>query len=1771
LGGDGVALRNATVAGDATVPKGIQLSSGTANATVRNATVRDVRIGVQLRGTRNATVENVTVRNASVAGIGVEPEWSRVRPVIPARNTTLVGVAVRNGSGPAISVSDAPDTSLRRIDVGGAELSLSASNVTIAPASDPPSPPSGNDTVAPPVEIDPAGEGPLNVTLHYDERDAEGIVESTLAAYGYSIEGIEALGDEPRDGPGGVLGLRAAAAETPEWQPLGASSPDPDANQVHVAATEPRAIAAIGRIAPAFEPTIEATTAPVVAGEALRVNVSVANPGNVSVTRELSLSVDGTVRDSRNVTLSGGENATIGMTWETAPGDAGEHAIAVAGRNDSDSGTVSVLEPANLTVAVASTNAPVVAGGNLTVDVTITNAGEVPGRETVALAIDGTERDSRNVSLEVGGSTTVTLAWNTTASDAGEYTARVSSATDTDSESLIVRAPAAFAVSIDSTSAPVAAGENLLVNATVANMGGVAGTRNVTLTDVSGDETDGVSVALAAGETRNVTLDWTTSDADVGTGTVAVGVGDDTAYANVTVGPAAYVPGTVKATLNRSSTPNGTAVKLTVEAGFTNGTTLDVTSTAKVASNDTTVATVDNNAGAITTVSRGVAALIATYRGDTDSDVLRVTSGAYVTGSLDLTPVEGAVPNGTTTEALVEAAFTNGTTLDVTEAATVASNDTTVATVAGNGTVTAERRGVARLDATYRGDADAEALTVTAATYVPGTLAVTLDDTAVPNGTTTSLAVAAAFTNGTTLDVTDAVTLVSNDTGIATAAADGTLTAVGRGVANLTATYEGDADTDVVTVTPAAYIPGSLNTTLVEDVVPNGTTTEVIVEAAFTNGTTRTVTEAATVTSNDTTVATVAGNGTVTAERRGVARLRGAYRGDADSDSLSVTAATYVPGTLQATLNDAEAPNGTATSLTVTAAFTNGTTRDVTEAAILRSNDAEVATVADNGSITAVDRGVVTFTATYEGDADTDTLTVTPAAYVPGTLEATLDRSRTPNGTAVKLTVEAGFTNGTTLDVTGGADLASNDTAVATIENDTGLVSTERIGTARFTATYGGDTGSETLRVTSAAYVTGSLNVTLAEEVVPNGTTTEVVIEATFTNGTTQAVTEAATLTSNDTAVATVSENGTATAERRGVARLDATYRGDADAKALTVTAATYVPGTIRATLNDAEIPNGTTTSIAVTAAFTNGTTRDVTEAAILRSNDTGVVTIADDGTVAAATKGVTRLTATFGGDADAAVLGVGPAAYVGGSLNVTLAASRIPNGTTTTLTVEAAFTNGTIREVTTAATVYATETAIATVRGRTVSGVREGTVDVRAEYGGDTAADELTVSPAAYVAGSLNLSVADASIPNGTATTVTVRAEFTNGTTRDVTGAATTYSNDTTVATVSGRTITAASDGTVEIAADYGGDTVSVGLIVGPAAYVPDSLTVTLADSIVANGTTTTVTVEATFTNGTTRAVTGAATLSSNATAVASVSDGGTVTVAREGSTTIEAEYGNDTSVATLTVEPAVYVPGTLNATPAETTVPNGTTTTLVVEAAFTNGTTRTVTSSAALASNDTSVAVVSDDGTVTAVGQGVAGLTVTFGGETASATLTVEPLEGTVTVDGTATSAEPGGNVTVTFTIENNRTAPAGFILNLTHLPEGFSIVDQSSPGGTWNAGETKWLWETIDGGESKSASVTLAVPRDANGTYAVEAAVLDADAVRDATSVAFTTCLSIAGAIDGDDDGTIGDFEVLRAIELWRTNAAVPGTCGETIDDFEMLELIETWRSGETITAN
>lgn len=60
--------------------------------------------------------------------------------------------------------------------------------------------------------------------------------------------------------------------------------------------------------------------------------------------------------------------------------------------------------------------------------------------------------------------------------------------------------------------------------------------------------------------------------------------------------------------------------------------------------------------------------------------------------------------------------------------------------------------------------------------------------------------------------------------------------------------------------------------------------------------------------------------------------------------------------------------------------------------------------------------------------------------------------------------------------------------------------------------------------------------------------------------------------------------------------------------------------------------------------------------------------------------------------------------------------------------------------------------------------------------------------------------------------------------------------------------------------------------------------------------------------------------------------------------------------------------------------------------------------------------------------------------------------------------------------------------------------------------------------------------------------------------------STCQPVPTAIAGDD-GTIGDTELLQAIEYWRNDSEVPGTCGETVDDATLLELIRLWRTGDS----
>ncbi|MFC3958871.1 S8 family serine peptidase [Halovivax cerinus] len=94
---------------------------------------------------------------------------------------------------------------------------------------------------------------------------------------------------------------------------------------------------------------------------------------------------------------------------------------------------------------------------------------------------------------------------------------------------------AEFDVTIDGTNSPVAAGDELVVDVTVENLGDESGTQTIELADFDGTVVDSESVSLAAGDSTQLELGWSTTADDAGSGDVTVSSADHDDSAPVTI------------------------------------------------------------------------------------------------------------------------------------------------------------------------------------------------------------------------------------------------------------------------------------------------------------------------------------------------------------------------------------------------------------------------------------------------------------------------------------------------------------------------------------------------------------------------------------------------------------------------------------------------------------------------------------------------------------------------------------------------------------------------------------------------------------------------------------------------------------------------------------------------------------------------------------------------------------------------------------------------------------------------------------------------------------------------------------------------------------------------------------------------------------------------------------------------------------------------------------------------------------------------------------
>ena len=712
-------------------------------------------------------------------------------------------------------------------------------------------------------------------------------------------------------------------------------------------------------------------------------------------------------------------------------------------------------------------------------------------------------------------------------------------------------------------------------------------------------------------------------------------------------------------------------------------------------SSDTSVANVDEN-GKVTALAAGSATITVTTVEGSKTASCTVTVKPVAVSSVELNKAATNIQIGGSETLTATVLPENAANKNV----TWSSSDATVASVDANGKVSALKVGTATITVKT---ADGNKTATCSVTVSPiGVTGVSL------NKTSTTLYIGGTETLTATVTPANAtnksVTWSSSNTAVATVDANGKITAVAAGTATITAkTADGrKTATCTVTVKPVEVTSITLNKTSLT-LAKNGTET-LTATIAPSNATDKTVTWS----SSNTAVATVV-NGKVTAVGGGSATITASAGGKSATCAVTVTVAVTGVSLNKTTLS---LTKGSTETLTATVAPSDATNKNITWS----SNNTGVATVSNNGIVTAVSEGTATITVKTVDGNKTATCAVTVTPILVNSITLNRSTASVEVGSTVSLTATVSPSNAADRTLT----WSSSNTAIATVSSN-GVVTGVKAGTATITATSNDGSGVKAtcqVTVTNVAVTSVALDQTTLSLV--NGTTATLTATVSPDNATDKTVT----WSSSNTSVATVS-NGTVTAKSVGTATITATAGGKSETCNVTVTPILVT----KITLSKQSVTINVNSTITLTATATPSNAADKTVS--WSSSNTAIARVSDSGVVTGVRQGTTIITATAndgsGVKATCSVT-VSVIAVTGITLNKT--SLSLVKGSSETLTAAISPSNASIQSLSWSSS----NTSIATVDSNgKVTAVNKGsaTITARAQDGsGKTATCVVTVTP---------------------------------------------------------------------------------------------------------------------------------------------------------------------------------------------------------------------------------------------------------------------------------------------------------------------------------------------------------------------------------------------------------------------------------------------------------
>ena len=284
-------------------------------------------------------------------------------------------------------------------------------------------------------------------------------------------------------------------------------------------------------------------------------------------------------------------------------------------------------------------------------------------------------------------------------------------------------------------------------------------------------------------------------------------VSTDSGVSGARGGPSAAVSAALLVSITVSpgdtTIPKGRTQQFNATGTFSDGSTMNVTSSVTWSSTQPAFATVSSS-GLATGIAKGTARIRATSGTKAGGSQLIVTSPVLT--SLAVTPANSSIAKGQTQQFNAGGTFSDGSTSDMTSSVSWVSTNTAAAMITSSGLVTAVNPGSAQIQASSGSIAAATGLTVTSAALAA--LAVSPWNVSIGAGSTKQFKAVGTSSDGSSQDLTGSTTWSSSNTSAVTITNQGLATAVSPGTATIQAASGSLATTTTtvnVTVDPSGF------------------------------------------------------------------------------------------------------------------------------------------------------------------------------------------------------------------------------------------------------------------------------------------------------------------------------------------------------------------------------------------------------------------------------------------------------------------------------------------------------------------------------------------------------------------------------------------------------------------------------------------------------------------------------------------------------------------------------------------------------------------------------------------------------------------------------------------------------------------------------------------------------------------------------------------------------------------------------------------------------